>query len=33
MSDLDLLVVVPKHVSREDFFTNLYDQLLKKASI
>ena len=31
-SDLDLLVVVPKHVSREDFFTNLYDQLLKKVN-
>ena len=30
-SDLDLLCVVPKHVSREDFFTNLYDQLFKKV--
>ena len=31
-SDLDLLCVVPKHVSREDFFTNLYDQLFKKVN-
>ena len=27
-SDLDLLCVVPKHVTREDFFKNLYDLLI-----
>ena len=31
-SDLDLLVVVPKQVSREDFFRNLFDQLTKKVT-
>ena len=32
-SDLDLLCVVPKHVSRDDFFCNLYSQLNKKAEV
>ena len=32
-SDLDLLVVVPKQVSREDFFRSLFDQLAKKVTI
>ena len=31
-SDLDLLVVVPKQVSREDFFRSLFDQLAKKVT-
>ena len=31
-SDLDLLCVVPKHVTREDFFNNLFDLLRKKVS-
>ena len=31
-SDLDLLCVVPKHVSRDDFFSNLFDQLAKKVN-
>ena len=30
-SDLDLLCVVPKHVTREDFFNNLYELLRKKV--
>ena len=30
-SDLDLLCVVPKHVTRADFFNNLYDLLRKKV--
>ena len=30
-SDLDLLCVVPKHVTRDQFFTTLYDLLLKKV--
>ena len=32
-SDLDLLCVVPKHVTREDFFKNLYDLLMKKDEV
>ena len=31
-SDLDLLCVVPKHVTREDFFSQLYDHLNKKVT-
>ena len=30
-SDLDLLCVLPKLISRENFFSSLYDQLLKKV--
>ena len=30
-SDLDLLCVLPKVISRENFFSSLYDQLLKKV--
>ena len=30
-SDLDLLCVVPKHISRDDFFISLYEQLHKKV--
>ena len=30
-SDLDLLCVLPKLISRENFFSTLYDQLLKKV--
>ena len=33
VSDLDLLCVVPKHVTREDFFKNLYDLLMKKEEV
>jgi len=32
-SDLDLLCAVPKHVAREDFFKNLYEQLAKKDEV
>ena len=32
-SDLDLLCVVPKHVTREDFFKNLYELLMKKEEV
>ena len=32
-SDLDLLCVLPKLISRENFFTTLYEQLLKKVRI
>ena len=32
-SDLDLLCVVPKHVTREDFFKNFYDLLIKKDEV
>merc|ERR1719508_731742 len=32
-SDLDLLCVVPKHVTREDFFENLYELLAKKDEV
>jgi len=32
-SDLDLLCVVPKHVTRADFFNNLYDLLRKKDEV
>merc|ERR1719508_422184 len=32
-SDLDLLCVVPKHVTREDFFENLYEQLAKRDEV
>ena len=31
-TDLDLLCVVPQHVTREDFFNNLYELLRKKVS-
>ena len=30
-SDLDLLCVVPKHISRDNFFISLYEQLHKKV--
>jgi len=32
-SDLDLLCVVPKHISRDNFFISLYEQLLKKEEV
>ena len=32
-SDLDLLAVVPRHVTREDFFTNFYHHLAKKNEV
>ena len=32
-SDLDLLAVVPRHVSREDFFADFYHHLAKKPEV
>ena len=32
-SDLDLLAVVPRHVSREDFFADFYHHLAKKSEV
>ena len=32
-SDLDLLCVVPKHVTRADFFNTLFDLLRKKVKL
>merc|ERR1712142_923039 len=32
-SDMDLLCVVPKHVTRESFFTTLYEHLSKKDEV
>ncbi|ODQ45343.1 hypothetical protein PICMEDRAFT_17807 [Pichia membranifaciens NRRL Y-2026] len=32
-SDIDTLVVVPKHVTREDFFTVFYDMLKKRPEL
>merc|ERR1719508_190019 len=32
-SDLDLLCIIPKHVTREDFFKNLYELLAKKDEV
>ena len=32
-SDLDLLAVVPKHISREDFFASFYQHLAKKTEV
>ena len=31
--DLDLLAVVPRHVSREDFFADFYHHLAKKSEV
>jgi len=31
--DLDLLAVVPRHVSREDFFADFYHHLAKKPEV
>ena len=31
--DLDLLAVVPRHVSREDFFEDFYHHLAKKPEV
>ena len=32
-SDLDLLAVMPRHVSREDFFVDFYHHLAKKTEV